>query len=253
MFPPATFIFANPPVMNTNLQGMKPRNLVFLVLAVLIADQALKIYIKTTYNLHENTNVLGSWFQFSFVENPGMAYGWKFGGSWGKAALTLFRLGAVIFGTWYLMRIIRLKYHKGFIYCAGLIYAGAIGNLIDSCFYGLIFDKGMVFDPSVRNYLSYEGLATFSSQGYASFLHGNVVDMLYFPLFKGHFPKWIPGWGGEEFEFFRPVFNIADASITCGVLIIIIFQKKFLQHNKKADAASSVETAAPVDDTSQVL
>jgi signal peptidase II len=231
---------------------MKIRSLILLILTILIADQALKIYIKLNYLLHQSTPVFGDWFQLYFVENPGMAYGWKFGGTWGKAALTLFRLGAVIFGTWYLGRIIRMNYHKGFVFCAGLIYAGAAGNLIDSCFYGLIFDKGMIFDPAIREYLGYSGHAVFSSNGYASFLHGNVVDMLYFPILRGHFPQWVPGWGGEYFEFFRPIFNIADASITCGVLAIIVFQNKLLHRHKSQADAPAVETAAPVDDTSQV-
>src|SRR5690606_38657976 len=106
-----------------------------------------------------------------------------------------------------------------------MVYAGAIGNLIDSCFYGLIFDKGMIYDPLLNDYNGYSGLAVFSNQGYASFLHGNVVDMLYFPLIRGHFPTWFPIWGGEDFEFFRPIFNIADTSITTGILIIFLFQK----------------------------
>src|SRR5688572_4031966 len=149
---------------------MKGRHLILLIVLILVADQALKIYIKTTYPLNTSKEVLGNWFQFYFVENPGMAYGWKFGGNWGKLALTIFRMAAVIFGTWYLARIIREKYSRGFIICAGLIYAGALGNLIDSCFYGMIFDKGMLYDAQVNDYLNYAGLAKFSSNGYSSFL-----------------------------------------------------------------------------------
>src|SRR4051812_19975280 len=107
---------------------MKARRIFFLITLILIADQALKIYIKTTFHLNTSRNVAGDWFQLYFVENPGMAYGWKFGGNWGKMALTVFRLGAVIFGTWYLRKIIRQHYHKGFIICAALVYAGALGN-----------------------------------------------------------------------------------------------------------------------------
>src|SRR6218665_2729057 len=118
---------------------MKGRNLILIILLVLIADQALKVYIKSSFPLNTSRHVLGDWFQLDFVENPGMAYGWKFGGNWGKLAITVFRMAAVVFGTWYLARIIKEKYHKGFIICAGLIYAGALGNLIDSCFYGMIF------------------------------------------------------------------------------------------------------------------
>lgn len=231
---------------------MKKIHVVIIVLLILLADQALKIYVKTNFLLNTAHPVAGDWFQLYFVENPGMAYGWKFGGNWGKLALTVFRFGAVIFGTWYLGRIIRQQYHKGFILCAALIYAGALGNLIDSCFYGMLFDRGMVFDPVIGDYLNYQGLALMSGKGYASFLHGNVVDMLYFPVIKGHWPKWVPGWGGEYFEFFRPIFNIADAAISTGVISILVFQKKLLTR-RVPDSASTVETKATVNDTTQVL
>lgn len=232
---------------------MKAKHIALLIAAVVIADQALKIYIKTTYTLNDSRPVLGNWFQLYFVENPGMAYGWKFGGNWGKLALTVFRFVAVIFGTWYLGNIIKQKYNKGFIICAALIYAGALGNLIDSAFYGLIFDKGMMPDPATGEYLGYGGLAAFSSKGYASFLHGNVVDMLYFPVIKGHFPKWFPVWGGEYFEFFRPIFNLADAAISTGVISILVFQKRFFRQHKQEEKSPVVETKALVNDESQVL
>jgi signal peptidase II len=231
---------------------MKAKHLIFIIALIVIADQALKIYIKTRFHLNTAHPVLGNWFQLYFVENPGMAYGWKFGGNWGKIALTVFRLGAVVFGSWYLARIIKQGYHKGFIICAGLVYAGALGNLIDSCFYGMLFDKGMVFDPQLQDYLTYEGLAAFSKHGYASFLHGNVVDMLYFPVIKGHFPSWVPVWGGESFEFFRPIFNLADAAISSGVITILVFQKSFFKHRLAGDETNTVETGAVVDDVSQV-
>lgn len=230
---------------------MKARTLIFIILLVLIADQALKIYIKTSFPLNTAQPVMGHWFQLYFVENPGMAYGWKFGGNWGKLALTIFRMGAVIFGTWYLGKLLKQQYSKGFLICAALIYAGALGNLIDSCFYGMIFDKGMVFDTQINDYIGYHGLATFSSAGYASFLHGNVVDMLYFPLIRGTFPQWMPIWGGEDFEFFRPIFNIADAAITTGVLTLLVFQKKLLKHPPRPQN-TTVETETVVDDTTQV-
>lgn len=231
---------------------MKRRHVVFIIFLIVFIDQALKLWIKTHYQLNEHHNVLGSGFQLYFVENPGMAYGWKFGGNWGKMALTVFRMGAVIFGTWYLGKIIREKYHRGFIACAALVYAGALGNLIDSAFYGMIFDKGMTVDPLLKDYIGYSGLATFSSKGYASFLHGNVVDMLYFPVIKGQFPTWVPVWGGEDFEFFRPIFNIADASITSGVISILLFQKRFFKNRDKKEIHSTVETNAVVNDESQV-
>ncbi|MEO8772508.1 MAG: lipoprotein signal peptidase [Ferruginibacter sp.] len=231
---------------------MKSRYLVIIIALIVIADQALKIYIKTNFHLDTSRDVLGSGFQLYFVENPGMAYGWKFGGDWGKIALTVFRLLAVIFGSWYLGNIIKQGYHKGFIICAGLVYAGALGNLIDSCFYGMIFDKGMVFDPQFKEYLGYQGIATFSKHGYSSFLHGNVVDMLYFPVINGTFPSWFPFWGGQSFIFFRPIFNLADAAISTGVITILVFQKRFFRQRNVPGENHTVETGALVDDTSQV-
>ena len=220
---------------------MKKIHVFSIALVIVLADQLLKYYIKTSFPLNTSRPVLGEWFQFYFVENPGMAYGWKFGGNWGKLFLTVFRMGAVVFGVYYLGRIIRLNYHKGFIICASLIFAGALGNLIDSCFYGLIFDKGMIFNPTYGDYAGYDGLASLSHKGYGAFLHGNVVDMLYFPVIRGHFPAWFPVWGGEDFEFFRPIFNLADASISIGVITIILFQKRFFRQSESVTEASSSE------------
>lgn len=224
---------------------MKKAHVFIIVLLVVLADQALKYYIKTNFYLNTSRPVLGNWFQMYFVENPGMAYGLKFGGNWGKLALTVFRMGAVVFGVFYIGRIIRQGYHKGFIVCASLIFAGAVGNLIDSCFYGLIFDKGMVFNPNFGDYMGYDGLATISTKGYSSFLHGNVVDMLYFPIIKGHFPSWFPVWGNEDFEFFRPIFNLADAAISGGVISIIVFQRKFFieKNQQKHTEVNHIEEA----------
>ena len=231
---------------------MKKIHLVIIVLLVLVADQALKIYVKTTFPLETSKEIAGNWFQLYFVENPGMAYGWKFGGNWGKMALTIFRLGAVIFGTWYLASILKKGYTKGFIICASLIYAGALGNLIDSCFYGLVFDKGMTFNNQIQDYVGYGGLAVFANKGYAGFLHGNVVDMLYFPLIKGTFPTWFPFWGGENFIFFRPIFNIADAAISTGVITIFVFQKRLFKQQEVIVENQTVETVTLTDDRSQI-
>jgi signal peptidase II len=208
---------------------MKKKQVILLISLVLFLDQLLKIYIKTTFPLHAAKPMLGDWFQLYFVENPGMAYGWKWGGNTGKIVLTLFRIGAVGFGVYYLKKIIREHYHRGFIFCVTLIFAGAIGNLIDSCFYGLIFDKGMVFNPMFNEYMGYQGLAAFSQQGYSKLLQGNVVDMLYFPIIRGNLPDWLPIWGGDYFEFFQPVFNLADAAISGGVISIVVFQKVFFR------------------------
>ncbi len=194
------------------------------IFLILLADQLLKVYIKTHYFLGEEHNVLGRFFRLHFVENPGMAWGWKFGGDWGKIILTLFRLIAVILGIFYLRSIIQKKYHPGFIICAALIFAGAAGNLIDSMFYGMIFNNSDFFLRNIAVLFPRGG-------GYAGFLHGQVVDMLYFPLIDSHFPSWMPVWGGEDFEFFSPVFNIADASISVGVIAILLWQKRFFPKN----------------------
>lgn len=224
---------------------IKAKHVTLIILLVVIADQALKFYIKTSYYMNENHNVLGNWFRLYFVENEGMAYGWKFGGGAGKMILTLFRLGAVIFGVWYLSSIIKKKYHKGFIICASLIFAGALGNLIDSLFYGLIFEE------SAQG--SYIVAKAFPAHGYAGFLHGKVVDMLYFPIISNvYFPTWFPIWGGEEFEFFRPIFNLADAAISSGVITILVFQKKFFSHPDETVNHQTQETDALVNDDVQV-
>ena len=160
-----------------------------------------------------------------------MAWGWEFGGDWGKMMLTLFRLAAVIFGTWYLGRIVKQSYSRGFIICASLIYAGALGNLLDSMFYGLIFEE-----------TTYSSVAKiFPGHGYAGFLHGRVVDMLHFPLIRSHFPSWFPFVGGQEFEFFSPIFNIADASISTGVIALLIFQKRFFKRHIPEETQATVE------------
>lgn len=210
---------------------MKARQVIFIILLIILADQALKFYIKLNYLYGEEHKIFGNWFRLHFVENEGMAWGWSFGGAFGKIALTLFRLAAVIFGVFYIRKIIRNKEHRGFIFCAALIFAGALGNLIDSMFYGMIFNNSTEFQ--VARFLPEEG-------GYAGFLHGRVVDMLYFPIADGFFPNWVPVWGGEYFEFFRPVFNIADASISIGVVAILLFQKKFFG---KPEQKKTVETS----------
>ena len=230
---------------------MKLRKVIFFIVVILLVDQGLKIWIKTNHPTGEVARVLGmNWFQLYYIENPGMAWGWKLGNETGKVILTLFRLVAVIFGTWYLGRIVRQQFHKGFIICASLIYAGALGNLIDSMFYGMIFDKGLHFDPSIKDYVTYQGVASFSTDGYSSFLHGSVVDMLYFPIFDGQFPNWIPMVGGEKFTFFSPVFNVADASISIGVIVLLLFQKRFFK--KKKEDGPAHETNAAVNDELQV-
>jgi signal peptidase II len=223
---------------------MKGKLVFLLIAAIVIADQALKIFIKTSFNLNEEVHVIGEWFRLHFVENEGMAYGLSFGGETGKIILTLFRLAAVIFGVWYIWHIIQKKYHKGFIICVALIFSGALGNLIDSMFYGLIFEESINGSMNVAR--------MFPEHGYAGFLHGRVVDMLYFPIIRNaHFPNWVPVWGGEEFEFFRPIFNLADMAISSGVIAMFIWQKRFFPE-QKPEQQSTVETNAVVNDDVQV-
>ena len=223
---------------------MKPRFAVLIILLILIADQALKIWIKTSFPFGHVMDVMGlPWFKLYFIENEGMAWGWKFGGEWGKLILTLFRLVAVLFGTWYLGRIIRQNYSRGFIICACLIYAGAVGNLIDSLFYGMIFEDS-----------SYVHVAEmFPEKGYAGFLHGRVVDMLYFPMIQSTYPDWVPFIGGKEFEFFSPIFNIADASISVGVITLLLFQKRFFKKHDHQETQPAVQSNPEVSDQAQML
>lgn len=233
---------------------MKGRHIAIIIFLIVLADQALKLYIKTNFQLNEHRAVIGNWFHLHFVENPGMAYGLKlFPGEGGKLVLSLFRLAAVIFGVWYLRKIIREQYHKGFIICAGLIYAGALGNLLDSTFYGFLFDKGMLYNAAINDYVNYDGIATFTSgKGYNAVFYGNVVDMLYFPVIHGTFPRWVPFWGDQDFEFFRPIFNLADAAISTGVITILLFQKRFLKQHNHKEKHPTGETGAVVNDDVQI-
>ncbi|PKO98846.1 MAG: lipoprotein signal peptidase [Bacteroidetes bacterium HGW-Bacteroidetes-9] len=199
-----------------------------IVTIVLIIDQAVKFWIKTSMSLGEEIFVLGKWFIIHFTENPGMAFGMQFAGDYGKLILSIFRIIAIIGILYYLYVITRKKAKTGLIVSLSLVLAGAIGNMIDSAFYGMIFSSSNYFE--VARLFPAEG-------GYGTFLHGRVVDMFYFPIFQGFYPTWVPFVGGNEFIFFRPVFNIADSSITIGVLLMIIFQKQFFQ--KTADITIS--------------
>lgn len=200
---------------------MKYRHVIIIVVLILVIDQALKFWIKTNMYMQQEFMIFPDWFRIHFIENEGMAYGLKFGGDFGKILLTLFRLVAVVIGFVYMKRLIREKYHTGLLICGSLILAGAAGNLIDSMFYGLIFSESTY---EVAKFLPQGG-------GYGSFLHGKVVDMLYFPIYEGYLPKWVPFKGGDYFIFFRPVFNIADAAISVGVITILIFQRRFFSRH----------------------
>lgn len=193
---------------------------ILTVLIVLFIDQFIKIYIKLNYPLGE-VGRLGDWCIIHFTENPGMAFGMEFGGNYGKLILSVFRIIASIAGIFYIRHIVRTKEHPLFVFCVALILAGAMGNIFDSVFYGSIFTES---DEFMKATLVAPG------NGYSGVLYGHVVDMFYFPIYNGHFPSWMPIWGGEEFQFFRPIFNFADFAISIGVGLLIVFQKRF---NKK--------------------
>ena len=208
---------------------MKYSTAILIVFLIILADQALKFYIKTHYYYQQDVNVIGHWFKLHFIENEGMAFGMTINhAQTGKVILTLFRLAAVIFGFYYVNVLVKKRYSRGTIICASLILAGALGNLIDSMFYGLIFTESTYPFHLVGGTVNFAAKLVPLGHGYGQFLHGKVVDMLYFPLFDMRWPKWIPFIGGNEFEFFAPVFNIADASISVGVFILLLFQKRMV-------------------------
>ena len=188
-----------------------------IVVAVLVIDQIIKIAVKTSMALHENIHVT-DWFYIYFTENPGMAFGMEL---FGKLFLTLFRIVAVILITWYLVRIVKQpkKVKGGYVVCLSLILAGAIGNIIDCVFYGEVFSAST---PSQ--------VATWVpiGNGYADWLHGKVVDMFYFPIIDTYWPQWMPLVGGDHFIFFSPIFNFADAAISCGIIALLLFYSRYL-------------------------
>jgi len=193
---------------------------VLTIVVVLIIDQVLKIYIKTNIHYGDGFDLLGlSWAKIHFVENEGMAFGLSFGGITGKYILSIFRILMVGFLLYLLRMILKNNESMSLIISFSLIIAGAMGNIIDSMFYGLIFSESY-FHGGLATMFPPEG-------GYGNFLTGKVVDMLYFPMIDMNLPTWLPFWGGERFEFFRPVFNIADSGITVGVISILLFNRKF--------------------------
>ncbi|MFK7806603.1 MAG: lipoprotein signal peptidase [Saprospiraceae bacterium] len=192
-----------------------------IVILVLVLDQSLKIWVKTNMAYGDEIPLLGlDWAMLHFVENPGMAFGLKIGGDYGKLALSLFRILAVIFLFYFIYKLIQSKVSFGLLASFALILAGALGNIIDSALYGLIFSASPYHGDEVATLFPEAG-------GYAGFLHGKVVDMLYFPVVEGFFPEWFPFWGGDYFLFFRPVFNLADTAITIGVISILLFYRSF--------------------------
>jgi signal peptidase II len=195
------------------------KSILFIIL-ILVVDQILKIWVKTHMQIGDEIHLFGNWGMLHFIENNGMAFGMEMGGKPGKLILSVFRIIAIFGIGWFLLSIIKKKANLGLVLAVSAILAGAIGNLIDSAFYGMIFSESfthpaVLFPPG---------------GGYSSFLHGRVVDMFYFPIIKTHWPDWSPFHPGESFIFFRPVFNIADSAITCGVFAIVIFQKKMFKN-----------------------
>ncbi|MCO4293496.1 lipoprotein signal peptidase [Solitalea sp. MAHUQ-68] len=181
---------------------------ILIIVLVVLADQLLKTWIKNNMYIGQEFNIIGNWFIIHFTENNGMAFGMEFAGEYGKLFLTLFRIAAVAGIGYGIHYVIKHRYPFGLVVAASLIFAGALGNIIDSVLYGVIYS-------------------------YAPLFHGRVVDMFYFPLVQGHFPEAFPIWGGQEFVFFRPVFNVADAAISTGVAMILVFQKRYFRVMEK--------------------
>jgi signal peptidase II len=192
---------------------------VLLIFLILFADQVLKIWIKTHMYIGQEIHIFGNRGMLHFIENNGMAFGMEMGGKPGKLILSIFRIIAICGIGWYLSTLIKKKANLGLILAVSVIMAGAIGNIIDCAFYGMIFSDSY-YHPAI---LFPPG------GGYASFLHGRVVDMFYFPVINTHWPEWSPIKPGQSFIFFRPVFNLSDSSITCGVFSILLFQKRMFR------------------------
>lgn len=187
---------------------MSARKYFLIALGIIIVDQASKLLVHQYMYIHEEVNVLGEWFKLHYLLNPGMAFGIRWENEFGKLALTIFRIGAMFGIAYYLYRMARKNVHAGFLLSMALILGGAVGNVIDSTFYGVLLENQPI-------------------GSYSPWFHGQVIDMLFFPIFDFYWPEWVPGLGGEYFLFFSPVFNIADSSIFIGVSSILIFQKRF--------------------------
>lgn len=204
---------------------MKVYKYFLIALLVIIIDQTTKLLVHEHMYLHQEINVFGDWFRLHYLLNPGMAFGIRWNNEFGKLALTVFRIGAMFGIGYYLWKMAAKQAHAGFLWCMALILGGAVGNVIDSTFYGVFLNNHPVGSPT-------------------PWFHGQVIDMLFFPIFEFYVPEWVPFKGGEYFLFFSPVFNIADSSIFVGVVIILIWQRKFFKvhhddHEEIQAAASS--------------
>ncbi len=207
---------------------MKTYKYFLIALAVILIDQTSKLLVYHNMYLGQEIHVIGDWFRIHYWLNPGMAFGIELEGEFGKLALTVFRILAVFGIAYYVWRMAKQKVHSGFLICLGLILGGALGNVIDSVFYGVFLNNAPPDAPT-------------------PWLHGQVIDMLHFPLFKITWPQWLPFLGGKMFEFFSPIFNIADSSIFIGVVIILIWQKKFFKEKEQP----AEETSLPPTTESQ--
>lgn len=201
---------------------MKIARYFVLAIIIILIDQASKLFVHNNMYLHEEINVLGDWFRIHYLLNPGMAFGIRWENEFGKLALTVFRIGAMIGIGYYLWKMATKGAHSGFLWCMGLILGGAVGNVIDSTFYGVFLNNAPENVPT-------------------PWFHGQVIDMLYFPMFDFFWPEWMPFVGGRYFEFFSPVFNIADSSIFLGVITILIMQKKFFKEKIEQEEAPTLE------------
>ena len=210
----------------------KGRLATLVVVAILLIDQAIKIWVKTSMTLHESIHIF-DWFYITFIENMGMAFGMQLGS---KIVLSLFRVVAISALTYYIWKEVRKNSRTGYIVCLAMVLAGAIGNLIDCLFYGLIFNESSPY------YVSY--FVPFGT-GYAPMLMGKVVDMFYFPLIETEWPQWMPFVGGEHFVFFSPVFNFADASISVSVVLLLLFYRKEISSISLSSSSQKSEDKEP--------
>ncbi|MBY0435616.1 MAG: lipoprotein signal peptidase [Cyclobacteriaceae bacterium] len=202
---------------------MKVLKYFLIALAVIAFDQVSKQLIHHFMYIHQEINVLGDWFRLHYLLNPGMAFGLRWDNEFGKLALTFFRMGAMVGIAWYLVKSARSGAHSGFLFCLALIFGGAVGNVIDSIFYGVLLNNAPYNSPT-------------------PWFHGQVIDMLFFPMFEFYWPQWVPFVGGEYFLFFSPVFNIADSSIFIGVVSILLFQKRFFKEKEQPIVTVSEST-----------
>lgn len=207
---------------------MKAHKYFLIALLVILIDQTSKLLVYNYMYLHEEVNVIGEWFKIHYLLNPGMAFGIRWNSEFGKIALTIFRIAAMIGIGYYLYSMAKKKAHSSFLFSMSLILGGAVGNVIDSTFYGVFLEN--------------QPLGSFSP-----WFHGQVIDMLFFPIFDFYWPEWVPFLGGDYFLFFSPVFNIADSSIFIGVTTILVFQKRFFKEDKSESETNASETEAKED------